>query len=141
MERLAVASWSKFQTTAVIGTRKLPRRTTVGMRLVFPVSAVTTIEATQSTSPVKKKLSQGQCRWAGPVTSVRGALARDEISKLYLLRLRLQKHHAHLSAGVPAPAAVASAYRWRGVIGISSMLMPSGASASSTALAMAAGAV
>src|SRR4030088_1124140 len=47
-----------YQTTAVTGTRKLPSKTTVGIMLKLMVTAVTTTEATQRTSPTRKRRHQ-----------------------------------------------------------------------------------
>src|SRR4030081_3495709 len=47
-----------YQTTAVTGTRKLPSRTTVGIMLKLPVTAVTSTDAIQRTSPTRKRRTQ-----------------------------------------------------------------------------------
>jgi hypothetical protein len=60
VERAVSTSRSKFQTTAVTGTRKLPSRTSVGIRFEFWVIAVTTMAATQSARPTRNTISQRQ---------------------------------------------------------------------------------
>src|SRR5215471_18551654 len=43
-----------YQITPVVGTKKLPNRTTVGMTLLLLVSAVTATEPIHSRNPVRK---------------------------------------------------------------------------------------
>jgi hypothetical protein len=61
---------SNAHATKVTGTRKLPSRTRVGIRLGLPVRKMTTTVTTQSASPTRKMRSHIRC-------VRRGALSRS----------------------------------------------------------------
>src|SRR5438128_2431499 len=53
-ESAGLGSWSRYHTTAVTGTMKLPSITMVGSRITLWVRAATAIAAIQSASPMRR---------------------------------------------------------------------------------------
>src|ERR1700738_2663359 len=53
-ESAGLESWSRYQTTAVTGTRKLPSRKTVGRTMRSPVTNTEPTAAAQRASPMRK---------------------------------------------------------------------------------------
>jgi hypothetical protein len=63
-DRAGLGSWSRYRTTAVTGTRKLPSNTTLEKRMTSPVKYAVPTVAIQSNSPISRTATSGAPRAA-----------------------------------------------------------------------------